>query len=133
MKKLFLPVSMIFIGLFSISGCGSDDAEASTFASATAIGDVVSVSAGGETFRMIYANNQASVTIPTGVDDDGTAEITTKFFMGETQVTYALWYAVRQWAVDNGYSFENPGREGSMGTDGAEPTANSQHPVTRVS
>ena len=55
------------------------------------------------------------------------------FFMGKYQVTYELWYAVRQWAISNGYTFANAGIEGNWGTDGALPTAAKFQPVTTVS
>jgi formylglycine-generating enzyme required for sulfatase activity len=52
------------------------------------------------------------------------------FKIGETEVTYELWYAVREWAETKGYSFFNKGREGNAGKDGAAPTANKNHPAT---
>ena len=55
------------------------------------------------------------------------------FCLSRCEVTYALWCAVRQWALANGYFFQNAGREGNTGTDGATPTANSGQPVTSVS
>jgi formylglycine-generating enzyme required for sulfatase activity len=55
------------------------------------------------------------------------------FYIGETEVTYELWYTVRQWAESNGYTFANPGREGSAGIDGAPPTLDKDHPVTNIS
>ncbi len=57
------------------------------------------------------------------------------YWIAETEVTYELWYEVRIWAEkpEQGYVFANKGREGSMGTDGAVPTANKTHPVTMVS
>jgi formylglycine-generating enzyme required for sulfatase activity len=48
-------------------------------------------------------------------------------------VTYELWYTVHAWATGNGYTFDNAGREGNDGTDGAEPTGADQEPVTAVS
>jgi formylglycine-generating enzyme required for sulfatase activity len=57
----------------------------------------------------------------------------TDFAIGATQVTYDLWYEVRQWAVSNGYTFANAGREGHDGTGGAAPTAAKYEPVTTVS
>jgi formylglycine-generating enzyme required for sulfatase activity len=58
----------------------------------------------------------------------------TAFYMGEAEITYELWYAVRTWAVSNkGYTFANAGREGSNGTVGAAPTTASQEPVTTIS
>jgi formylglycine-generating enzyme required for sulfatase activity len=55
------------------------------------------------------------------------------FSMGETEITYELWYTVRTWAESNGYIFANQGREGNDGTDGAAPTGAKQEPVTCVS
>jgi formylglycine-generating enzyme required for sulfatase activity len=55
------------------------------------------------------------------------------FSIGETEITYELWYAVRTWAEGNGYTFANPGREGNDGTDGAAPTVAGQEPVTYIS
>ena len=55
------------------------------------------------------------------------------FYLARCEVTYALWYAVKQWALANGYSFDYDGGEGSGGTDGAAPTAASGQPVTRIS
>jgi formylglycine-generating enzyme required for sulfatase activity len=54
------------------------------------------------------------------------------FKIGETEITYELWYAVRTWAEFNGYTFGSPGREGHNGTDGAVPTSDDQEPVTNV-
>jgi len=55
------------------------------------------------------------------------------FYLARCEVTYALWYSVRQWATNNGYSFQNAGREGNRGTNGVAPTAESAQPVTYVS
>jgi formylglycine-generating enzyme required for sulfatase activity len=54
--------------------------------------------------------------------------------IGETEVTYELWYMVRAWAEDRGYVFNNnPGREGSSpSTNNTAPGANRQEPVTDV-
>lgn len=56
------------------------------------------------------------------------------FRMAKYQVTYELWYTVRQWAIQNGYSFANRGREGSRGIVGAEPSAGNAkyEPVTSL-
>ena len=55
------------------------------------------------------------------------------FYISNTELTYAKWYKVYQWAVKNGYIFQNLGSEGDRGKNGAAPSANSKHPVTRVS
>lgn len=51
----------------------------------------------------------------------------------KTETTYEQWKTVYDWAVQHGYTFANLGAEGSMGTDGAAPTENKKHPVTRIS
>ncbi len=56
----------------------------------------------GETLTMIYAQDQTSVTFPTDTDDDPAQTLTTRFWMGETEVTNAVMAAVLQWAYDNG-------------------------------
>jgi formylglycine-generating enzyme required for sulfatase activity len=74
------------------------------------------------------------ITFPTGTGDDGTATVAAAYEIGETEVTYELWYAVRSWAENNGYTFYgNPGREGSSASSqNTEPGVNKQEPVTYV-
>jgi formylglycine-generating enzyme required for sulfatase activity len=55
----------------------------------------------------------------------------TAFKIGETEVTYELWNAVKTWAMNNGYTFANSGRQG--GNSGIGPVGTSQHPVTEIS
>jgi formylglycine-generating enzyme required for sulfatase activity len=68
----------------------------------------------------------------------GTEHVTVPvFYIGETEISYELWYAVRTWATDsargpNIYTFANAGREGSSGTIGAAPTTAKQEPVTEI-
>lgn len=54
------------------------------------------------------------------------------FKMAQTETTYSKWYEVYSWALNNGYTFANPGREGSFGEDGAVPKGSAQ-PVTMIS
>jgi uncharacterized repeat protein (TIGR02543 family) len=68
----------------------------------------------------------------TGTDDLGTASVTTDFLLGQAEVTYELWYTVRTWAVVNGYTFANPGKEGNDGTAGDPPTTAKLEPVTTI-
>jgi formylglycine-generating enzyme required for sulfatase activity len=85
----------------------------------------------GVTFSMAYV--PGGVTFPTGIDDDGTATVADAYEIGETEVTYELWYVVKTWATtSSGYTFSNPGREGYNGTNGAAPTTAKQDPVTTV-
>ncbi len=54
------------------------------------------------------------------------------FHLGKFEVTYDLWYTVYQWAITNGYTFANEGREGNDGTVGAFPTLAKYEPVTYI-
>ncbi len=53
-------------------------------------------------------------------------------FLSRTEVPYQLWYTVYSWALANGYTFSNPGREGNDGIDGAVPTSDELEPVTNI-
>ena len=57
------------------------------------------------------------------------------FYMARTPVTYAEWKEVYDWAVANGYSFDNPGQRGAglSGLALPDTPVNNRHPVTRVS
>jgi uncharacterized repeat protein (TIGR02543 family) len=83
----------------------------------------------GITFNMVYV--PGGYTFPTGT---GTATVAGAYEIGETEVTYELWYAVKTWAGSNGYTFaNNPGREGSSATSqNTAPGENKQEPVTVV-
>jgi formylglycine-generating enzyme required for sulfatase activity len=86
----------------------------------------------GVTFKM--ARVPGGVTFPTKIDDSGTATVDNAYEIGETEVTYELWYAVRSWAEGKGYIFyNNPGREGSSpSSQNTAPSVNRQEPVTMV-
>lgn len=68
---------------------------------------------------------------PTGRNDASSASVDNDFWVSTTEVTYELWHVVRSWATNHGYIFENPGREGSHGGVGQEPSSQGQ-PVTTV-
>jgi formylglycine-generating enzyme required for sulfatase activity len=69
---------------------------------------------------MIYAQNQASITFPTDTDDDPAATLTTRFWMGETEVTNAVMAAVLQWAYDNGKFSSTVGDPNGLDTSTAK-------------
>ncbi len=82
----------------------------------------------------LYMRLAPAATFPTGIEGipegehlPGTATVDTPFWIAETQVTYGLWYTVRQWALDKGYRFANAGREGSHGSTGHPPTSKRDH------
>jgi formylglycine-generating enzyme required for sulfatase activity len=55
------------------------------------------------------------------------------FKLNKFETTYALYYPVRLWAEANGYTFQNPGQEGSAGRRGRAPTEKgSFEPVTSI-
>ncbi len=95
-------------------------------------------SASGVGFNMRLA---PAATFPTGIDNSGTATVDHDFWVAETEVTYELWYTVRQWALLNGYKFWNAGMEGSTTGGGGwpnynnignPPTLRKSEPVTMV-
>jgi formylglycine-generating enzyme required for sulfatase activity len=68
-----------------------------------------------------------------GVFIQGRTVTLSDFRIAKFETTYELWYTVRQWAISNGYTFANPGREGHNGTGGAAPTeAGKYKPVTTI-
>ena len=85
--------------------------------------------ADGVQFHMAIA---PAATFPAGTDDSGEATVFDDFWIMETPVTYELWYAVRQWALQNDYTFANGGREGSHGDTGHSPTSKRNEPVTGI-
>ncbi len=135
MKRLFdLLVIMLFFSLL-IAGCSDNAAE-----------DLAMIEPSPDDtpeFTMIQVGTPGKTyTIPTGVDDSGTAEVEGGFEISTTLVTYELWYEVRIWAEKNGYYFENLGMEGSVtgGGDkpdykniGQPPTEAKHEPVTMIS
>ena len=85
-----------------------------------------SYTADGVTFNMAYV--PGGKTFPTGIDDSGSATIPGAYWICETEVTYELWGKVKDWAVNNEYTFANGG---SKGNDN-DLTKSDQHPVTKI-
>lgn len=125
---------------------GAGNSDPNGFDSVNTVKDKVSVTVGTDAFSMIYVNDSSSaVVIPAGTNDASTATVSDKFFIGETEVTYGLWYEVLVWATNNNaaggtrtdggplYKFYSGGREGNDGTAGAAPTPDRNEPVTFIS
>ncbi|MDH5717055.1 MAG: SUMF1/EgtB/PvdO family nonheme iron enzyme [Spirochaetia bacterium] len=91
--------------------------------------DRVAHNAGAVAFNMRYIEGKKFFT---GINDSGTVTLSNAYLMAETEVTYELWYAVRTWAVANGYIFANAGKEGNDGMAGGAPTAAKLEPVTTI-
>jgi formylglycine-generating enzyme len=127
-KKLF-PYSLMVILILAItlSGCGGGNSRGTTYTP----GQSSTCTVGGVSFNIHYV--PAAASFPTGiVDNVGTGSVSKAYWMAETEVTYQLWDAVYDWAIDaargaNQYHFQNIGVMG----DGTGDT--NQHPVTNVS
>jgi formylglycine-generating enzyme required for sulfatase activity len=134
MKKTGIILgSIALMAILIFTGCPTDaETDAESGSTGTA-GTKKSYTGDGVTFNMVYV--PGGITFPTGTDDGDTpATVSDGYEIGETQVTYELWYLVRAWAESKGYTFyDNPGREGSNGsTNNTTPSANKQEPVTYV-
>lgn len=55
------------------------------------------------------------------------------FSINRYETTYELWYETRVISEALGYTYLNPGQEGSRGKRGAEPTGEKDQPVTMIS
>lgn len=92
----------------------------------------------GITFALIYVPGKI---YKTGINDNSTSSVNNDYWIGETEVTYELWYMVYQWATngtggskgEGKYTFYYKGREGKDGTMGGAPTAAKTEPVTSIS
>lgn len=101
-------------------------------------GEMVTYTADTVEFGMAWV--PGGLSFPVGGDDSGSATVADAYLIAETEVTYELWYAVYDWAVngtggapgEGRYSFVNPGAEGNDGTIGAAPTSAYQEPVTTI-
>lgn len=84
----------------------------------------------GVKFKMCFA---PSATFPRGENNLDNATVDKLFLIGETPVSYFLWYQVRIWAEVHGFVFQNQGREGSHGKIGEKPSERKMEPVTEIS
>ena len=117
-------------------------------------GDQQIFSVSGISFSLVYV--PGGLAFPTGVDDagdgngdgdlldtgiddpDGEETVTGAYWIAETELTYKLWYTVKDWAENTAspaYTFRTTdSREGSDGIANAAPSTNGDEtkPVTRV-
>lgn len=95
--------------------------ESSIFSTATSIGEqgtvTLNVSGSSQDYIMVYANNHSTITYPTGLDDSSSATLSTRFWMGETEVVNSVVAEVLQWAYDNGKFSTNSADPNYLGTD----------------
>ncbi len=124
-KKLLLVFNVVML-LSAFNAYSNDSARGQTVATPITAdgflkitGATVSTSI-GEEGGPFYSASSSPVTV-------------VSFYMAETETTYADWYQVYTWAISNGYTFINAGREGKDGTAGAKPTDGNTEPVTDIS
>jgi sulfatase modifying factor 1 len=147
MKRLFpIILAVLLILILVVAGCGGNSGSGNPGGGnpggiTYTPGQASVCTVYGVSFNMRYARGGSFASDDAAVTGDSnlpaTITVSNPFWIAETEVTYQLWYAVYAWATDpargtNQYYFFNTGREGSMGTYGAVPTANSQHPVTWI-
>jgi len=121
----------------SSSEIASSSSSSSISSSSTSAGDEQTFTMGAMSIDFHYVPGK---TFLTHTDDGGSATVNDNFWMGEKEITYELWYAVRIWAQSNGYTFANLGMEGSESTGsypnyddiGDAPTAALLEPVTVI-
>lgn len=65
-------------------------------------------------FKLLYVPGGTFATGFTAPPSVSTSTVSNAYWMSETEVTYELWYAVRMWAEQNGYTFWCRGMEGSV-------------------
>ena len=98
-----------------------------------------------QTATMTFTNTTAptcayaelvSVTGGTFTQTNGTVSFDhtiSTFKIGKYEVTYDLWFTVRTWALNHGYTIVYSGQEGNNGGQGGDPTSAKYQPVTAMS
>lgn len=123
MKKIVAAMMLAAIFLFACSKKQSPTVPSDLTNNPTPIASFTDLaSVPGGTFTQIDAYNTTNAY----------TSAVSSFKMAKYHVTYDLWYTVYQWAVANGYSFQNMGEEGTSGTVGAAPTTAKYQPATRM-
>jgi sulfatase modifying factor 1 len=145
-------VLMLFCCSLVFSACNTEKKETilPIGGSGFLAGELNEYNVGGVFFLMSYVPGGR---FPTGTgthtspDQSGAnpQSVNKPYWLGQTEVTYRLWYKVATWAVnptvdhdgdgstgDDEYSFSNQGCEGNDGATGAAPTAGNEEPVTSI-
>jgi formylglycine-generating enzyme required for sulfatase activity len=119
-----------FEALLGLKEKGGTTTTGVTFTTPAEYREMVSLSGGTIEGGNAYKNDDGYA----GVFIAGRTVTLSPFRIAKYETTYELWYEVRQWAISNGYTIANAGREGHNGTDGAAPTADAKtEPVTCIS
>jgi len=143
LKEKIILLTVITILMMS---CPSPSSSGGDSEDSLQAGDTKTFSADSISFRLKYCpggtfdagaldDNDLNTDGDTDDSGEGVSQVVSSFWLGETEVTYELWYAVLTWASGNGYNFENSGKEGNDGTEGAASLLSGSlaEPVTTVS
>jgi formylglycine-generating enzyme required for sulfatase activity len=130
---LLAALEMIFMACTNPAGSGDDETPFTITVGALGLDYMFKqVPAGTVNVNVDYFDKNAPSKGP--FSDAAALNVSiSAFYIGETEIPYELWHAVRTWAGSNGYSFANEGMEGNDGTEGAAPTEAKLEPVTYIS
>jgi formylglycine-generating enzyme required for sulfatase activity len=118
-----LYVSMAVV-VFMLVACAAPVEDATGGIVPLQAGDKQTFSADCVQFSMVYVPGKKFYT---GANDTGASAVACDYWIGQTEVTYALWYTVYSWAIANGYVIDHDGFVGS------DDMGSLQQPVTCVS
>ncbi|MCK5266728.1 MAG: formylglycine-generating enzyme family protein [Spirochaetes bacterium] len=128
-KNIFLIMLAIIILCVAIA-CG--DNEATSTSSSIGPGSEITVTSGTVSFDMRYVPAGSFAMGSSNIGGNAVPEhqvtLTRNFWMMETEVTYAVWTNITQWAVANGYIFANAGIQGNGSGNDDDPL----EPVTFI-
>jgi len=133
MERLFFGSSLI-LALAVLAGCanpaGANDGDFPP------IGTREAVTVGSESLTMIFANDSSDITFPTEWDDSGSATLTTRFWIAESEITNSVIAEVLQWAYgDNRFSStvgDPNGLDTTTAKHGGQALLNLSSPFCRV-
>lgn len=115
----------------TITGTNTQTTTNTPTATATITPNVIQTVVAGLS-NISFASVQAGTFDQEDTDGNNFSHTLAAFKIGQYDVTYELWYTVYLWAINNGYTFADAGKEGSAGTIGAAPVDKYQ-PVTNIS
>lgn len=81
---------------------------------------VLTLNESSETITMVYAQDQGSISFPAKTDDSGSATVTTKFWLAETEFTNTQAAEVLKWAYDNGRIVKTGGAHNEVNPSGVK-------------
>jgi hypothetical protein len=135
-KSLLLGLTIIFVMVFAMAGCGGgkqgSNSPGNPGGPTYTPGQASTYTIDDVSFAMHYV--PAISSFPSGASDSGSDSTNVSYWLGETEVTYELWTTVYTWATggtgsatgEGQYTFSNAGRNGSANS------GSNQQPVTGV-